>query len=71
MINLNSKNIPEVCLYDQEMVKEESDGTNISINPTKWGTARKERIKEERVNMKRDLEKLRKNKEDKKSERKN
>ena len=66
MIDLNSKNTLKVYLYDQEMVEEESDGTNISINPVKRGTVGKERINEERANMKRDLEKFRKNKREKK-----
>ena len=49
MIDLNSKNTPKVYLHDQEMVEEESDGTNISINLVKRGTVGKERINEERV----------------------
>ena len=66
MIDLISKNTPKVYLHDQEMVKEESDGTNISINLVKRGIVGKERINEERANMKRDLEKFRKNKREKK-----
>lgn len=34
MIELNSKNTSKIYLYDQEMVEEEFDGTNISIKNT-------------------------------------
>lgn len=40
MTGINGKNTPKVCLHDQEMVERESDGTNISANSTKKGTAR-------------------------------
>lgn len=42
MTGRNNENTPKVCLHDQEMVEGESDGTNISTNPTKKGTSRKE-----------------------------
>lgn len=42
MTGLNNENTPKVYPHDQEMVEGECNGTNISTNPAKKGTSRKE-----------------------------
>ena len=42
MVDLNSRDIPKVCLNNQEMVKKVSDRTSVSTNPIKRYIAGKE-----------------------------